>query len=50
MIVGYLVPDVGDRVVSGFAGLLPVFSCVLALKWLIINTIHFCMLYAFAGW
>jgi hypothetical protein len=34
----------------GFAGLLPVFSCVLIDKWLIINDIHFCMLCAFAGW
>ena len=39
----------------GFAGYLPVFSCVLALKSLIINTIHFCRfacncrLVAFAG-
>ena len=28
--------------ISGFAGLLPVFSCVLKDKSLIINTIHFC--------
>ena len=28
--------------ISGFTGLLPVFSCVMTLKSLIINTIHFC--------
>jgi hypothetical protein len=28
--------------ISGFAGLLPVFSWVLVCKWLIINGIHFC--------
>ncbi len=33
-----------------FAGLLPVFSCVLIDKWLIINGIHFCRFVAFAGW
>jgi hypothetical protein len=26
------------------SGLLPVFSCVLVLKWLIVNGIHFCRL------
>jgi hypothetical protein len=36
--------------ISGFAGFLPVFSCVLIDKWLIINTIHFSGLHAFSGW
>jgi hypothetical protein len=36
--------------ISCFAGFLPVVSWVLALKWLIINGIHFCMLYVFSGW
>jgi hypothetical protein len=31
--------------ISCFAGFLPVFSCVLIDKWLIINAIHFCMLW-----
>jgi hypothetical protein len=31
------------------SGLLPVFSCVLIDKWLIINGIPICRLYAFAG-
>jgi hypothetical protein len=35
--------------ISGFAGFLPVFSCVLALNSLIINTIHFSGMHAFAG-
>ncbi len=35
--------------ISCFAGLLPVFSGVMALKSLIINTIHFSGLYAIAG-
>ncbi len=29
------------KVAAHFSGLFPVFSCVLVLKWLIINTIHF---------
>ena len=35
---------------SCFAGYLPVFSWVLVLKLLIINTIHFSGMHAFAGW
>jgi hypothetical protein len=35
--------------ISGFAGFLPVVSGVLMDNWLIINTIHFCRLYAIAG-
>ncbi len=34
---------------KGFAGLLPVNSCVLLFNSLIINAIHFCKLHAFAG-
>jgi hypothetical protein len=36
--------------ISGFAGYLPVVSCVLALNSLIINTIQFSGMYAIAGW
>jgi hypothetical protein len=36
--------------ITGFAGFLPVFSCVLIDKWLIINIIHFSGLHAFSGW
>ena len=37
-------------IISGFAGLLPVFSWVLALNSLIINGVRFCRLGALAGW
>jgi hypothetical protein len=40
----------GLIIISGFAGFLPVVSCVLMDKWLIINTIHFSGMVAFAGW
>ncbi len=36
--------------ISGFAGCLPVVSCVLALKSLNINTIHLSGMHAFSGW
>jgi hypothetical protein len=39
----------GLLLISGIAGLLPVFSWVLIDNSLIINTIHFCRSYAFAG-
>ena len=45
----YTVFILGLLFISGFAGLLPVISCVLALNSLIINTIHFSGLHAFAG-
>jgi hypothetical protein len=35
--------------ITGFAGFLPVFSCVLIDKWLIINGIHFSGLHVIAG-
>ena len=35
--------------ISGFSGLFPVISCVLAFKSLIINTIHFSGMLAFSG-
>jgi len=37
-------------IISGIADYLPVFSWVLALNSLIINTIHFSGMVAFAGW
>jgi hypothetical protein len=37
------------KCVADIAGYLPVFSCVLVLKWLIINGIRFSGVHAFAG-